>query len=407
MIRYFMEEPEKKYRPEIRWWLAEGMHTDGTLRREMEMLDEMGMGAVEFLAMEEPGADPKLYGWGSEEWVHDSRLLIGEAAKRGLGISMTSGTNWSNANLTSITPDDRAASKELDCVIIPLEAGERFCGALPKCEIQTEHVEAQELVAVVAARRMWEKDGCVCLDPETTVLTDLVAEGQLDWTAPADGTYELFVFWLHGTGQTARPSCGISYTVNYLDRYGAEALIDYWDHEVMTEDLRKTLRESGRGMMYMDSLELTAFGACRQLWGYHLNEEFRRRRGYGIERYLPFVIRRKGGMPGRDEYRCTLEDTVFLNKFHNDLYQTMTELYMENMLCPVREWLHGLGMELRAEISYGMPFEISLPGRYVDGVETESLEFGSQVESHRGLAGTAHLYGRIFSSETGATLLNI
>ena len=115
MIRYFMEEPEKKYRPEIRWWLAEGMHTDGTLRREMEMLDEMGMGAVEFLAMEEPGADPKLYGWGSEEWVHDSRLLIGEAAKRGLGISMTSGTNWSNANLTSITPDDRAASKELDC----------------------------------------------------------------------------------------------------------------------------------------------------------------------------------------------------------------------------------------------------------------------------------------------------
>ena len=406
MIRYFMEEPEKKYRPEIRWWLAEGMHTDGTLRREMEMLDEMGMGAVEFLAMEEPGADPKLYGWGSEEWVHDSRLLIGEAAKRGLGISMTSGTNWSNANLTSITPDDRAASKELDCVIIPLEAGERFCGALPKCEIQTEHVEAQELVAVVAARRMWEKDGCVCLDPETTVLTDLVAEGQLDWTAPADGTYELFVFWLHGTGQTARPSCGISYTVNYLDRYGAEALIDYWDHEVMTEDLRKTLRESGRGMMYMDSLELTAFGACRQLWGYHLNEEFRRRRGYGIERYLPFVIRRKGGMPGRDEYRCTLEDTVFLNKFHNDLYQTMTELYMENMLCPVREWLHGLGMELRAEISYGMPFEISLPGRYVDGVETESLEFGSQVESHRGLAGTAHLYGRIFSSETGATLLN-
>ena len=42
MIRYFMEEPEKKYRPEIRWWLPEGMHTDGTLRREMEMLDEMG-----------------------------------------------------------------------------------------------------------------------------------------------------------------------------------------------------------------------------------------------------------------------------------------------------------------------------------------------------------------------------
>ena len=31
-----------------------------------------------------------------------------------MGVSMTSGTNWSNANLITITPDDKAAAKELE-----------------------------------------------------------------------------------------------------------------------------------------------------------------------------------------------------------------------------------------------------------------------------------------------------
>lgn len=47
---------------------------------------------------------------------------------------------------------------------------------------------------------------------------------------------------------------------------------------------------------------------------------------------------------------------------------------------------------MRSEISYGLPFEISQPGKYVDDVETESLEFASQIDSYRGLAGTAHIY---------------
>ncbi len=79
---------------------------------------------------------------------------------------------------------------------------------------------------------------------------------------------------------------------------------------------------------------------------------------------------------------------------------------MINMLKPMQEWLHTHNMTLRAEISYGLPFEISQPGKYVDGIETESLEFASQIESYRNLAGSAHIYGRTYSSETGATLLN-
>ncbi len=99
-------------------------------------------------------------------------------------------------------------------------------------------------------------------------------------------------------------------------------------------------------------------------------------------------------------------DQALNEKVKNDFYQTLTDLYMECMLKPFQEWLHSVGMELRAEISYGMPFEISQPGKYVDGVETESFEFASQIDAYRGLAGTAHLYQHLFSSETGATMHN-
>lgn len=403
-------EPEKCYRPEVRWWLAEGFHTDQTLKNDICMLDESGFGAVEFLAMGDGGVDSSRYGWGSEEWIHDSQLIIEETTKRGMGVSTTSGTNWANANLTTITPDDKAASKELDFVSVTLRPGERWQGKLPHCEITVPAVYEQELVAVLAGRIMGKKEKALVLDEANMiVLTGQVQNGMLDFTAPGDGGYELFFFWMHGTGQTAEPSVSVSYTVNYFDRYGVEAVIDYWSKEILTENVRENIHKNGRAMMYMDSLELNNWGKGAMFWGYHILEEFRGRRGYDITPYLPFLTKfhkDRGIDMMMPVWRYAMADHEKEWKIRNDMFQTWTELYMDNMLKPMQEWLHKQGMQLRAEISYGLPLEISQPGKYVDGVETESLEFASQIDSYRGLAGTAHIYNRPFSSETGANLYN-
>ena len=70
------------------------------------------------------------------------------------------------------------------------------------------------------------------------------------------------------------------------------------------------------------------------------------------------------------EHRITVEKVRF------DYVRTLTDLYIENMLRPFAAFLHDNGMTLRAEISYGLPFELTRPGPEVDGIETESLEFG-------------------------------
>ena len=124
--------------------------------------------------MDEGNIDHARYGWGAEEWVHDSQIVVEETTRRNMSVSFTSGTNWSNANLPTIDPDHPAASKELDVVSEDLAAGASRQGPLPRIDLEAEPAEllpsqqrgpvrAQVLVAVVAARVLEDKP--VGVDP--------------------------------------------------------------------------------------------------------------------------------------------------------------------------------------------------------------------------------------------------
>ena len=72
-------EPEMKYRPYARWWLAEGSHTDETLRESIKELYDAGYGGVEFVTLDESRyLDNAVYAWGSPEWIHDTHVIIEE-----------------------------------------------------------------------------------------------------------------------------------------------------------------------------------------------------------------------------------------------------------------------------------------------------------------------------------------
>jgi hypothetical protein len=410
-----LAQPAIEFRPEVRWWLAEGLHTDETLIREIDTAHRLGFGGMEFLAMDEEKVDHARYGWGSEEWVHDSQVVVEQTTRRGMSVSFTSGTNWSNANLPTIDPDHPAAAQELDVAVEDLAASGSRRGPLPRIDLDAPppasvlpghrgRITAQHLVAVVAS--------CIegaTLDVDSMVdLTGQVRDESLEWTAPASGTWRLFVFWMHGTGQTASPSASINYTVNYVERAGVDAVIDYWDTVVLTPQLREQIGLNPRAQMYMDSLELSTYGAGGLFWGRNVAAEFRARRGYDIVPWLPLLVRTVPMMAvgtvyhyeAAGEHRATVEKVRF------DYVRTLTDLYIENMLRPFAAFLHANGLTLRSEISYGLPFELTRPGPEVDGIETESLEFGSQIDAYRLLGGPAHLFGKQYSSETGATTRN-
>ena len=452
-LRAALAEPPIEYRPELRWWLAEGLHTDATIRREIAAAHRLGFGGMEFLAMPEENIDSSRYGWGSEEWTHDSHTIVAETTARGMSFSFTSGTNWSNANLPTITPDDPAAAQELN--VEYEDVRERRTGLLPRVDLDADRGEGglpgsrvapkrQHLVAVVAAVVAVVADsgttvsglsapasdgaatladgaaGATAAQAPTPVidvgtLTDLTplvvgAEGaeMLEWSAPDARDWRLFVFWMHGTGQTASPSASVNYTVNYLDRDGVDAVIDYWREVVLTDALKADIARNPRAQMYMDSLELNTWGEGGMFWGRCVAEEFRARRGYDITPWLPLLVRSAPLMAVSTRYHFEPDaaHATEVAKVRHDYVATLTDLYIEHMLQPFADFLHEQGIALRAEISYGLPFELTRPGVAVDGIETESLEFGSQIDAYRLMAGPAHLLGKQYSSETGATTRN-
>lgn len=178
---------------------------------------------------------------------------------------------------------------------------------------------------------------------------------------------------------------------------------------MLTPALRAELARNPRAQMYMDSLELSTYGAAGMFWGFTVADEFRVRRGYEITPWLPFLTRDASFMAVSTVYHLQPADDadrVTVEKVRFDYVRTLTDLYIENMLRPFADFLHSVGMTLRAEISYGLPFELTRPGPEVDGIETESLEFGAQIDAYRLMAGPAHLFGKQYSSETGATTRN-
>ena len=408
------QDPGMEYRPEARWWLAEGSHTDETLKESIKELYDNGFGAVEFVTLDESAyLDDARYAWGSEEWIHDSHLIMEECNKYDMGVSFTSGTHWSTANLTTITPDDQAASQELGYTTIELAAGQNFNGALPTPELTADATKMRFEKVVAAKKTSISEDGKITSLAEDSLI-DITSFAKqvdgvwtIDYTAPSDGDYLLFSFWQYGTSESYKPAVtGKSYTINYFSREGIDTLIDYWDEHVLDDSMKKMIKENGDVSMYMDSMELGTHGtnSTGNLWCEDYLQEFQTRRGYDISKYLPLLIMQSNVSFTADPlYKFTIDGNDDLcAKLRNDLYQTNTELYMEECLDILRDWVNSFGMTLRAENSYGTQTCVSQSVKSIDYVETESLEFGTELDMFRLQAGATHLYGKTYSSETGA-----
>ncbi|MBQ7372739.1 MAG: hypothetical protein IJW67_12835 [Blautia sp.] len=426
LVQEAYAEPEMQYRPYARWWLAEGSHTDETLIESIHELYDAGYGGVEFVTLDESRfLDNETYAWGSPEWIHDIKVIIEECQKLGMSVSMTSGTHWATANLVSILPDEEAASQELGYVTVKLEGSDgtkaSYKGYLPKCSLPA-NTTVQTLVKALAAKiteRGSEGQTMVNITPSRIDLSSVIditdqvklsGDGSayaLNFTAPEEGDYDLFLFYQYGTGEAYSPAISKSYTINYLSTQGANALIDYWDSEVLTDEVQELIDQIDECDLYMDSLELSVHGqnTTGLLWCADMLEQFENRNTYSIAALLPLLIKTGGTFGAKNEYfyePADEKDQAFANNLRQDFMQTQTELYTENCLQVLSDWLHSKHMKLRAENSYGAPFEISEPAKALDYIETESMEFGNELDSHRNMAGGAHLFNKRMSSETGA-----
>ena len=416
---------DSEYWPETRWWMAEGSHTDETLKESIDELYNNGVGAVEFVTLNVASLteDQELndrYAWGSDEWIHDSSLIIDYCTQKGMGVSFTSGTHWGTANLVNITPDDESAAQELGYTTVSVKQGETFNGNLPKAEL-TEYASQIRLVKALAvkvaddsiAEQKLVADSAIDITDQVNGSLEKVTAADNEWSldfSAGDGDYTIFCFWQYGTSEFSQPAIGEgrSYTINYFSDAGSDAWLDYWDTNVVPDSLKELIQENGDVSLYMDSLELQTAGTntTGYFWSEEFLDEFEKRAGYDLTPYIPIVITSstQSFVAGTMQYRYTYEGQEELcSKIRKDILQVSTELYTEKCLKKLKDWANSFGMTVRAEVSYGQKLEISEPATEVDYIETESFEFGNEIDSYRLLSGAAHLLNKTLSSETGAT----
>ena len=112
-----------------------------------------------------------------------------------------------------------------------------------------------------------------------------------------------------------------------------------------------------------------------------MREEFRRRRGYDMTPFLPVMTGRVVGSPEVSE------------RFLWDLRRTISELVIENYAGGMSRLAHEHGLKFTAE-AYGSPCD-HLP--YAGRSDEPMGEFwvgGGAIETCRGMASAAHVYGK-------------
>ena len=394
-----VRNPPIEYRPEVRWWLAEGLHTDETLRYEIDAAHQArvrwhgvpGHGRRRYrphsLRLGSGGVGPRLA---------DRRRGDDEAEHVGVSISPpghklvqrqptdhrprppSGGQGTRRCHRGSVRRDvtqRRAAAHRL---------GGNTCSQAPSRAARSHpHPDA-------CRRRSGPRvgGGGGRGDPRRRLRggADRSGAGR---GAEAGGRHQAWapggsVRVLDAPGPVRpppRPPRSTTPYSPYVDPDGAQAVIDYWDSVVLTPALREQIARNPRVQMYMRIPEASTFGAGGLFWGHTVVEEFAARRGYGITPWLPFLTRNVSFMAVDTVYhnepseghRFTVEKVRF------DYVRTLTDLYIENMLRPFATFLHANGMTLVPRSATGCRSRLTpaWPGGRRDQ-KTESLEFAAQ-----------------------------
>lgn len=417
-------DPDRVYSTDVRWWLGEASNTDESLLEEIQALYDGGFRGVELAMQGDAAAPDGLYAYGTDMWTHKWNLMMNKLLDLGMGVYLTSGTNWSTSNVPGLDPSSQSAMQNLTMGTGTVAPGASLT-VLPAPPAAAQKAGATFVTAYayrIVEGDTVDPDSFVDLEPSLSQGADVWTQN-VSWTAPSDGTYRVFAMWTQGTYQSSSPSAQPSYATNYFDDRGVQALKSFWEDHYLSDPALVEKFKHGDVQLFMDSLEMHPGGGGDYrnkiprapqftFWAEDLADEFRARKGYDITPHL-FLIQ---GVQSffYDAYHRIEETGLYRldgeeelrQGIINDYQDVLTQLYMERTLEPLKEWLNSVGIKTRAQISYGKVVEMSEPIMAVDYPEAENYNQYNQIDIFRMWTGGSKLENKVLSTETGAAMPN-
>jgi len=289
-------------------------------------------------------------------------------------------------NVTLDTPSMRDVSAEVSQVMDPSTGEPRFTPAgIP--QDSTEFGDKPKLA-----------------DRQYSYQVNLAAvevEGELTATAGdaiQPGDWLLFGFYRRGTGQTLSgtgmmnfnyPMADRLYATDYYSAEGIDAVIDYWNQHILSDDELKELLTSAAGDIFEDSIESSSSGP---FWTHDLLDEFKQYRNYDLAEYLPLIASLRGSAV---HFRSSAGNQA---RIQEDYSVTLNDLYLTDHVKVLQDWTRTYGFGYRAQ-AYGGSIDTSGAATVLDVSEGESLGFRTNYDNFRNIAGGVHMAGKKFVSD--------
>lgn len=353
--------PSSHYHPFVRWWWNGNKVEKTELIRELHLLKEAGIGGVEInpIAFPSTGDDlgKKSLRWLSDEWIEMLQVTFEEAKKLDMTCDLIVGSGWPFGSET-LPHDERAQ------VILIL--AEELEGPMDY-EVSRYHIfnETDPGVTDTFPGRTFEIES-LKLVPEPMSSLDQVIElsdqrnKELIQIKVPEGKHVFyalvkvnsFAAVINGAPGAAGP------ILNHMDK---EAVRKYLYHMSDTIQKKTGALSNHLRAFFTDSMELEGSN-----WTDDFAEEFKKKRGYDITPYLPFIMFKVGrlGAVVDENYgvKKSPEFEEIIRRVRFDFEYTKAELLYERFTKTYLAWCREQNVKSRAQ-AYGrgfFPLESSL-----------------------------------------------
>ncbi len=393
----FLNPPDSA-KPQTWWHWMNGNITKAGITADLEAMKQIGLGGATIVNVDcgIPRGDVPFM---SPEWREDFKFAVQEADRLGLKLCVENCAGWSSSGGPWNTPEhamQRVTTSEVR-VTGPTNLSETLPQPPTKLDFYRDiavlafptPADGGEMIQNVEA-----KDGdngrFVMSSPATTNATPgsiirrdtmadltgrLKAGGQLDWDVP-EGRWTILRIGYTPTGVDNHPAPKEGEGLE-CDKFSQAALDAHW-----VGFMQKILDDIGPlAGKTLDSSLIDSYEVGGQNWTKDFREEFQKRRGYDMLKFMPTFTGRVVDNPEVSE------------RFLWDVRRTIADLFAENYFGYFAELCRRHGL-MNAVEPYTGPFESLQCGAPADVVMGEFWSGSQGHPSVKLAASIAHIYGK-------------
>lgn len=353
VYQLFRDPSNNKVRPFVRWWWNGDRLEDREIKRELDVLEEVGIGGVEINPIQFPSKTDSLgieaLDYLSEEWISHLETALEEAEKRGITCDLLVGSGWPYGG-EFLEREDQIKLIALETK--ELEGGQSFefsqkdlLDEVSPAIMSPNEDEQKELFSIVLAPQEL-KDLSDCID-----LTNQIGQDTIHVEVPK-GKFQLY-FLTKMTGYMAVINGASGAKGPVLDHYNKSAVERYLNR--ISDRLSKRIGFLGDHLrsFFTDSFELEGAN-----WAEDMFAEFADRKGYDLEPFFPFILFKIGHMGNaiEEDYGSTVSTTLNkkLQAVRYDFEDVRVQLFKERFIETYVDWCRKNGVKSRMQ-AYGRP----------------------------------------------------